>query len=284
MKILVTGANGYLGQGIIKQLLDDGVDVVASDRRCDFIDKRARVMCCELFDIEDPYTYFGCPDAILHLAWRDGFKHSSDNHINDLNFHYHFLKKLILSGIAKVTVMGSVHEIGFYEGSVDEYTAANPQSLYGIAKNALRQAVEVKAKENETVFQWIRGFYIVGNTSHGCSVFSKITQAEQERKESFEFTTGLNQFDFIDYSEFCRQVSAVVEQNEINGVINCCSGRPERIGDRVERFIADNKYSIRLEYGAFPERPYDSKAIWGNNKKIMNIMREYTKKQQSREN
>lgn len=31
MKILVTGANGYLGKGVVKQLLDDGVSVVATD-------------------------------------------------------------------------------------------------------------------------------------------------------------------------------------------------------------------------------------------------------------
>ena len=29
MKILVTGANGYLGQGIVKELLDNGHNVVA---------------------------------------------------------------------------------------------------------------------------------------------------------------------------------------------------------------------------------------------------------------
>ena len=31
MKILVTGANGYLGQGIVSALLDDGAEVVAAD-------------------------------------------------------------------------------------------------------------------------------------------------------------------------------------------------------------------------------------------------------------
>ena len=31
MKILVTGANGYLGKGVVKRLLDDGIEVIASD-------------------------------------------------------------------------------------------------------------------------------------------------------------------------------------------------------------------------------------------------------------
>ena len=32
MKILITGANGYLGKGVVKQLLDDGVEVFARQR------------------------------------------------------------------------------------------------------------------------------------------------------------------------------------------------------------------------------------------------------------
>lgn len=275
MKILVTGANGYLGQGIVKQLLDDGVDVVAAGRETDSIDIRADVKCCDLFDIENPYEYFGRPDVVLHLAWHNGFKHCAESHITELPEHYLFLKKMIDGGISKVTVMGSVHEIGFYEGSVDENTPTNPQSLYGIAKNALRQAIELKCNECGTVFQWIRGYYIVGNTSSGCSIFSKITEAETNHKAEFPFTTGINQFDFIDYDRFCYQVAATIEQNDINGIINCCSGRPEKIGERVEQFIRDNQYRIKLQYGAFPERPYDSKAIWGNSSKIEKIMNIY---------
>lgn len=35
------------------------------------------------------------------------------------------------------------------------------------------------------------------------------------------------------------------------------------MADRVERFIKENQYNIKLQYGAFPDRPYDSKAVWG---------------------
>ena len=58
----------------------------------------------------------------------------------------------------------------------------------------------------------------------------------------------------------------------MNGIINICSGRLEKLSDRVERFIKENQYNIHLEYGAFPDRTYDSKAVWGNNKKIQEIL------------
>ena len=41
MKILVTGANGYIGQGVVKSLLDRGVTVVATDFILDNVDDRA---------------------------------------------------------------------------------------------------------------------------------------------------------------------------------------------------------------------------------------------------
>lgn len=39
MKILVTGANGYLGQGVVKALLDNGHSVVAADFKTNYVDR-----------------------------------------------------------------------------------------------------------------------------------------------------------------------------------------------------------------------------------------------------
>lgn len=272
MRILVTGANGYIGQGIVEQLLDAGQEVIAADFDTEHVDARADCRSVNLFELEEPFDYFGKPDALLHLAWRDGFRHTSLSHITDLPMHYAFLSKMIAGGLPQLATLGSMHEIGFYEGSIDENTPTNPQSLYGIGKNALRQAIELLQKDYTFVNQWIRGFYIVGNVQYGCSIFSKIAEAAAAGKTTFPFTTGENQYDFLDYDVFCQQVAAVVLQTEVNGIINCCSGKPMKLSERVERFIKENDYHIKLEYGAFPDRPYDSKAIWGNNAKIARIM------------
>ena len=231
MKVLVTGANGYLGQGICQELIKKGFTVVGTDFSDDHIEKKCIIKCANIFEIEDPYNYFGKPDVLIHLAWRNGFVHNSNTHIEDLPKHYDFLKKFIDAGISKVAVLGSMHEIGFYEGSIDESTPTNPQSLYGISKNALRQLIELECSKTNTTFFWLRGFYIVGNTSSGCSIFSKLTQSEKEGKAHFPFTMGLNQFDFIDYDLFCKMVVAVIKQSEITGIINICSGRPEKLAD-----------------------------------------------------
>lgn len=273
MKIVVTGADGYLGQGVVKQLLDDGVNVIATDFTAENIDSRADIRQCNLFEIENPFEYFGKPDVVLHMAWRNGFVHNDKSHIEDLPKHFEFIDKLIAGGCKHIAAMGSMHEIGFFEGSIKADTPANPQSLYGIAKNALRQFIALSCDKAGVTWQWLRGYYIVGNSEFGCSIFSKITVAEKAGQETFPFTMGQNQWDFIDYADFCKQTAAVVEQKKVNRIINICSGRPEKLADRVERFIKENGYKIKLDYGKFPDRPYDSKAVWGDDSEMQEILR-----------
>lgn len=272
MKILVTGANGYIGTGVVKALLDLNQEVIATDFEVSDIDPRAKIYKEDIFSIPNPVSYFGFPDVVLHLAWRNGFKHNETSHLEDLPKHYSFLSKIAEEGIKKIVGMGTMHEIGFWEGKITENTPCNPMSLYGISKNALRSSLQLLAKEKNVAFQWIRGFYIVGNSEKGSSIFSKITAAAKEGKKEFPFTTGKNQYDFIDYSEFCNQIANVVINNNILGIINCSSGFPESLANRVEKFIKDNKYEINLKYGAFPDRPYDSLAVWGDNTKIQQIL------------
>lgn len=272
MTILVTGANGYLGCGITKVLVEQGNTVIAADIDTGNVHCNAQKKNIDIFQLKDPYSYFGMPDVLLHLAWRNGFVHNDASHFEDLPHHYMFIKRMIDGGIKRVCVMGSMHEIGFFEGSIDEHTPCNPQTLYGIAKNALRQSVQQYAIQKNVQFIWLRGFYIVGNNSAGASIFSKIVQAAQTGQKEFPFTTGQNQYDFLDYDVFCSQVAAAVSQENVSGIINICSGHPEKLKERVERFIQENGYDIHLQYGCFPDRPYDSKAIWGNDAKIRMII------------
>lgn len=272
--ILVTGANGYLGQGIVKQLLDSGMDVTAVSRHSDHIDKRATIVTCDIFNVEEPYAYFGKPDILLHLAWEDGFSHYSDYHLRELPKHCSFIKKMAENTeIKTICVMGTMHEVGLWEGPVDENTPCNPVTPYGISKNELRKETKKICRKNGIGFQWLRGFYIVGNNPYGNSVFSKISKAALSGEKSFPFTDGQNQFDFLEYTVFCDYVVKAVSQDKVNGIINISSGVPRTIAQCVEQYIRENKYTIKLEYGAFPDRAYDSKMIWGDTTKISEIVK-----------
>lgn len=271
--VLITGAGGYIGNYVVKTLLDMGVNVSAVDNNIERIDFRANIIEYNIFSGDKQiYDQLGRPDVCVHMAWRDGFVHNADSHLKNLYSHYEFVKNMVDGGLKHIAVMGTMHEVGYHEGEINEDTPTNPYSLYGIAKNSLRQALNALLKDREIVFQWLRAFYIYGDDLNNKSIFSKIIQAEQEGKTVFPFTTGENKYDFITVDELARQISLSVLQTEVDGIINCCSGQAVSLKEMVENFLVKNGFKIKLEYGAFPDRPYDSPSIWGNNEKIQKAM------------
>lgn len=273
-KILVTGAGGYIGQHVVKALLDKGADVIATDIRLDDVDDRATKVQKNIFEEnENIFTEMGSPDVCLHMAWRDGFIHNSEKHIEDLDSHYKFISNMMKGGLKQMAVMGSMHEVGYYEGAIDENTPTNPLSLYGIAKNALRQLTFLLGKNENVIVQWIRGFYIFGDDLKNNSIFKKIVEAEQEGKTEFPFTSGKNKYDFLSIYDMADQIAEIVLQDKINGIINSCTGQPMTLAEKVESFIKENNFKIKLKYGAYPDRPYDSPGIWGDATKINEIMK-----------
>lgn len=168
--------------------------------------------------------------------------------------------------------MGTMHEIGYWEGAIDETTPCNPLSMYGIAKDALRRSMMLYCKNKNCILQWLRCYYILGDDKKNNSIFCKLLKAAEEGKKTFPFTSGKNQYDFIEVDELAKMLSSAVLQKEVTGIINCCTGKPMSLGNRVEQFINDNNLDITLDYGAFPDRPYDSPCEYGNSEKINSIL------------
>lgn len=275
-KVLITGANGYIGHHVVQKAIEKQLDVSVVDIK--FNDKQDGVTYYTddiLQDASAPdlYKRLGSPDVIIHMAWQDGFNHNADSHMLKLPQHYRFIKNMVDSGCPSIAVMGSMHEVGYHEGEINADTPCNPMSLYGIAKNALRQSVMTYCDNKDVSLKWLRGFYITGDDAHNKSIFAKILEMASNGQKSFPFTSGLNKYDFIEVDRLATYIVAAATQNDVNGIINVCSGKPVALKDKVDEFIKAKHLDIKPEYGAYPSRKYDSPAVWGNADLINQIMK-----------
>ena len=274
--ILVTGAGGYIGTHVVKALLDMGHRVIAVGHHREQVDARAQWSDIPIFSGDpDIYKSLGKPDVCIHMAWHNGFVHNSASHMLELSRHIEFLQNMMQAGLPSLSVMGTMHEVGYWEGAIDENTPCAPLSQYGVAKNALRQSLLLSAKDSGCKVHWLRAYYITGDDLRGSSIFSKLTQAEINGQKEFPFTSGKNLYDFIDIDELAHMIAVASLQQDVTGIINVCSGEPVALGEFVERFIREHGYKIKLKYGAFPDRPYDSPGVWGDPKKIRQILSAY---------
>lgn len=275
VNILITGANGYIGHHVLEKALKltDNVSVVDVNFK-GFLQniKQYQEDILEQSSSGDLYGKLGKPEVLIHLAWQDGFNHKSDAHLQNLFAHYQFIRNMIDHGCKNITIMGSMHEVGYWEGKIDENTPCNPMSLYGIAKNALRQAVMTYCEDKDVSLKWLRAFYITGDDRHNKSIFAKILEMEAEERITFPFTDGKCKYDFQDIDVLAEQIVKASVQTEVNGIINVCSGKTISLKDKVEEFIQKHNLKIRPEYGSFPSRKYDSPEIYGDDSRIKKIM------------
>jgi len=273
-RVVVTGAAGYLGPHVVSALADRGHEVVAAVRpgRGHGLDPRAEVVEADILAPGfDPDAWGPTPHAVVHLAWKDGFRHNSPAHMSQLSAHFDLLTGLAARGVARVVALGTMHEVGYWEGAIAADTPTDPLSQYGVAKDALRRSLTLAIASN-TSFAWARAYYIYGDDRRSESIFRKLLDAADEGRTEFPFTTGKNLYDFIRVEELGRQLAALVDAEDVTGTMNCCTGVPVSLADQVERFIADNDLGLTLKYGAFPDRPYDSPGVWGDASVIDEVM------------
>ncbi len=61
-------------------------------------------------------------------------------------------------------------------------------------------------------------------------------------------------------------------QKNVEGVVNCCSGKPISVRRLVENYISKRDANISLNLGFYPYPEYEPMAFWGSTKKLQTLL------------
>lgn len=282
-KILVTGATGFIGNYVIQQLLEKKYQVIASSSSEEKAKKFAWFPSVKYipFDLARPfeeldlYAYFDSPAMIIHLAWEGLPNYKSAFHIEEnLPRHFKFLTNLIDNGLKDVTVTGTCFEYGMKEGCLSEDMPAAPANPYAQAKDMLREKLEEYQASHPFLLKWVRLFYTYGKGQNPNSLLSQLDKALEEGKESFNMSGGEQVRDFLPVEQLAAHIVQISLQEEVTGIINCCSGKPVTVKKLVEDYLKEKNKSIKLNLGYYPYPDYEPMAFWGDNSKLKTIYNE----------
>lgn len=272
-KILVTGATGFIGQYVVANLRQRGIDVVATSTGKG---NNAHSFDLNSFNNEiDYWEYFGKPDSIIHLAWQGLPNYKALFHFEtNLPLHYAFLKNIIAHGCKNVTVTGTCFEYGMREGKLSEDMVADPHNPYALAKDCLRKFLVELQKTDPFIFKWVRLFYMYGKGQNPKSLFSQLDAALEKGETDFNMSGGEQVRDYLPVAIVADYICQVALQDKITGIINCCSGKPVTVKSMVEDYLINKGKSIRLNLGYYPYPDYEPMSFWGDNSKLQAILNE----------
>ncbi|KAA9041015.1 NAD(P)-dependent oxidoreductase [Ginsengibacter hankyongi] len=280
MKILVTGAMGFVGRHVINELLKYNHQVIAATRKVDLKSNGDKLEYTFL-DIDNPdltqnyFAQLGSPDLLIHLAWQGLPNYKSLFHFEDnLMAHYSFLKNMVMNGLNNVVVTGTCFEYGMREGCLSEDMIPDPQNAYALAKDTLRKFLFELKKKYPFDCKWIRLFYMYGEGQNPSSLLSQLQTALQKGDKEFNMSGGEQERDYLPVEKVAEYIVSIALQNTISGIINCCSGKPMKVKQLVENYLKDNKQEIKLNLGYYPYTDYEAMSFWGDDAKLKKIINE----------
>lgn len=283
MTVLVTGATGFIGAYVIEALKKLSVNIVATsahEEKAALLPylKDVTYLSLDLSALKSDVNYFeklGRPDKLIHLAWPGLPEYKSLAHYEVyLPESYAFVKNLVVNGCKDVTVSGTCFEYGMKTGMLSEQDYAEPTNPYGLAKFSLYKFLIELSKQHPFSLKWPRLFYMYGKGQNPRSLFSQLDKALVSGQPFFNMSGGEQVRDYLPVEKVAEYIVAIAMQTRVDGVINCCSGRPVKVKELVKEYIAARNGNIELNFGYHPYPDYEPMEFWGDNNKLQSILNE----------
>ena len=260
-RALVTGGSGFIGRHCLAVLAAAGYEVHAVTSRSEI----PGVTSCEWHraDLLQPSNIERTielvkPSHLLHFAWYavPGKYPSSHENLRWCAATIQLLQAFANAGGSRAVFAGSCFEYDFgYGYCVEDRTPSNPDTFYGVCKNAARGVVAGFCRQFRLSAAWGRIFHLFGPHEPPGRLVPAVVTALL-KGEPARCTHGRQIRDFLHVEDVAAAFVALLT-SDVRGTVNIGSGEPISLRHLVTRLAATVGSPQMVEFGVLPSRPDD---------------------------
>jgi nucleoside-diphosphate-sugar epimerase len=271
MRVLVTGAAGFIGSNVVRALAAGGAEVVAVDRpmvswlRLTDLPSGAAV---DEVDLGVPAGVEALvlrrrPEVLVHLAWNarpEDYLTSREN-LRSLSATVDLARAALDAGCRRVVGVGTCLEYAVSDRPHREGDAAGPDTLYAACKHAARLITEKLAAAAGASFAWARVFHLHGPGEDPRRLVPMVA-GKLRCGEPIDLSPGEQVRDYLRVEDVADAIAATA-LSEATGTVNVCSGAPLTLRALLVALAEAVGHPELLRFGAIPYRTGERMAIAG---------------------
>lgn len=270
MRILVTGAGGFVGTQVVRKLARDG-RLLRLVMRGQAAQVRGEAPDAEILESADLFEAgfewwrkaLDGIDTVVHLAWytEPGEYLQSQKNLRCLAGTIELARACTVVGVRRFVGVGTCAEYDAASGLLRADTPLKPQTLYAACKAAAFHVLGQLLPSAGVEFAWCRLFYLHGEGEDRRRLVPYLHR-QLGSGQPAELTSGNQIRDFLDVRE-AGELIARAALSDAQGALNICSGIPTTVRHLAEK-IADG-YGRRdlLRFGARPDNLFDPACVVG---------------------
>ena len=278
MKILLTGATGFLGSHIAETLINGEHEIIATRRRtskCDSLPFNQSIawVNTDQNGWEKQVIAFS-PEIIIHSAWigvDSDNRNRWDSQLSNISLMMELLELGRRCEIKKFISLGSQAEYGQFSGKIDESYPVNPTSSYGMVKLSVLEMLRSYCDIHHIDWYWLRVFSVFGERESDSWLIPGVIERILRNEKSMDFTQGEQKYAYLYARDFALAIKKVVESaKSCSGVFNISSNNPVKLHELLNVIVGRINPDFELNFGAIPYRPNQSMHIEGDTLKFKN--------------
>lgn len=267
-KAIITGATGFIGTALCKELLTNGYGVTAVIRpesakkeKIQFQSEQAERLNVIELALEDlvklPDMTEGA-DVFFHLAWNGSSgadREDFDTQYTNIRYTAMAVRTAKRCGCKKFVGAGSQAEYGVVHGIArEDQTVLKPFMMYGAAKSAAYQMGRLVAAQEGISFVWPRIYSVYGVGENPGTLVNYVIDALQ-KGEMPQLTACENMWNFMYITDCARSLRILGEHEEAEGIYHVASEDTRPLKEFVKEIRDIVAPGMELAFGRKESKP-----------------------------